>query len=243
MNMFETIKKNASTNPISPEEFFSTTGLKIAKDICTKNKRLNCCKEVSEAVVNEANKLGIECSVINPIVFIKGKDDPYMNHYVILQGNKIIDFTYKQFLGSNSSNDVDLLICGSIMDSVYADKSINTSDDNKIEFIKKFKDGKIKEVDLIYITDLSLDEMIKLNDEEPEQDETLNESVDVKSLEKYIKGNTLTDAAIFLGMYLNGDANSVEIQGSTLVDKLNNKNIVTCTMDASKIASVIKEDE
>ena len=177
MNIYEAIRTNEEQKTMSPEEFFSTEGLTIAKEICIKNKRSNCCKEVSEAVVSRAKELGIDCSVINPVIFIAGKEDPYLNHYVILNNNKIIDFTHKQFLGSNSESDVELLIYPAIMDSVYANEELGKSNINdKVELIKKFTKGEIKGSPLVYVTDWSMDDMIKLNAEEQTDKEKLTES-------------------------------------------------------------------
>ena len=77
---------------------------------------------------------------------------------------------------------------------------------------------------------------------------SVNDSSNIKELEKYIKGSTLNDAAKFLGMYFHGDANSFEVQGSELVDKKHKDNKIACSMDGDKIASIsndlsnLKED-
>lgn len=83
------------------EIWFKTRGLEIAKEIC---KPYNShCKEVSETIVKEANKIGIDCKVVEPLV-LHG-DDLNNNHYAIQYKNILIDYCLQQFLGDNKTVD------------------------------------------------------------------------------------------------------------------------------------------
>ena len=70
---------------------------------------------------------------------------------------------------------------------------------------------------------------------------SVNDSSNIKEIEKYIKGSTLNDAAKFLGMYFHGDADSFEVQGSEIVDKKHKDNRIACSMDGDKIASIASD--
>lgn len=81
------------------EIWFKTKGLEIAKEIC---KPYNShCKEVSETIVKEANKIGIDCKVVEPLVM--HGDDLNNNHYAIQYKNILIDYCLQQFLGDNKT--------------------------------------------------------------------------------------------------------------------------------------------
>ena len=83
------------------EIWFKTKGLEIAKEIC---KPYNShCKEVSETIVKEANKIGIDCKVVEPLVM--HGDDLNNNHYAIQYKNILIDYCLQQFLGDNKTVD------------------------------------------------------------------------------------------------------------------------------------------
>ena len=83
------------------EIWFKIRGLEIAKEIC---KPYNSyCKEVSETIVKEANKIGIDCKVVKPLVM--HKDDLNNNHYAIQYKNILIDYCLQQFLGNNKIVD------------------------------------------------------------------------------------------------------------------------------------------
>ena len=70
---------------------------------------------------------------------------------------------------------------------------------------------------------------------------SVNDSSNIKEIEKYIKGSTLNDAAKFLGMYFHGDGDSFEVQGSELVDKKHKDNRIACSMDGDKIARIAND--
>ena len=83
------------------EIWFKTKGLEIAKEIC---KPYNShCKEVSETIVKEANKIGIDCKIVEPLVM--HGDDLNNNHYAIQYKNILIDYCLQQFLGDNKTVD------------------------------------------------------------------------------------------------------------------------------------------
>ena len=83
------------------EIWFKTKGLEIAKEIC---KPYNShCKEVSETIVKEANKIGIDCKVVEPLVM--HGDDLNNNHYAIQYKNILIDYCLQQFLGDDKTVD------------------------------------------------------------------------------------------------------------------------------------------
>lgn len=83
------------------EIWFKTKGLEIAKEIC---KPYNShCKEVSEIIVKEANKIGIDCKVVEPLVM--HGDDLNNNHYAIQYKNILIDYCLQQFLGDDKTVD------------------------------------------------------------------------------------------------------------------------------------------
>lgn len=83
------------------EIWFKTKGLEIAKEIC---KPYNShCKEVSETIVKEANKIGIDCKIVEPLVM--HGDDLNNNHYAIQYKNILIDYCLQQFLGDDKTVD------------------------------------------------------------------------------------------------------------------------------------------
>lgn len=83
-------------------EFFKTEGLQKAKEIC-KDTNTNC-KEVSYEVASLAREKGIDCQVVEPFVMVNG-ETASNNHFAILVGDKIIDYTVKQFLGDSQTVD------------------------------------------------------------------------------------------------------------------------------------------
>lgn len=83
------------------EIWFKTKGLEIAKEIC---KPYNShCKEVLETIVKEANKIGIDCKIVEPLV-VHG-NDLNNNHYAIQYKNILIDYCLQQFLGDDKTVD------------------------------------------------------------------------------------------------------------------------------------------
>lgn len=92
---------NNSLNESDNLDFFKTDGLNIAIDICSKNGNTNTnCKDVATKVVKAALDRGIDCKVVEPLVIVDG-DTASNNHYAILIGDRIIDYTIKQFLLDN----------------------------------------------------------------------------------------------------------------------------------------------
>ena len=101
------------------EIWFKTKGLEIAKEIC---KPYNShCKEVSETIVKEANKIGIDCKVVEPLVM--HGDDLNNNHYAIQYKNILIDYCLQQFLGNNKIVDYYTLCQSKTLPKTY---TINT---------------------------------------------------------------------------------------------------------------------
>lgn len=102
-NLFESIQSNLKES--ENLEFFKTDGLNIALNVCIDNGNTNTnCKEVSTEVVKAALDRGINCEVVEPMVIING-ETASNNHYAILVGDTIIDYTIKQFLGDNETVD------------------------------------------------------------------------------------------------------------------------------------------
>ena len=101
------------------EIWFKTKGLEIAKEIC---KPYNShCKEVSETIVKEANKIGIDCKVVEPLVM--HGDDLNNNHYAIQYKNILIDYCLQQFLGDDKTVDYYTLWQSKTLPKTY---TINT---------------------------------------------------------------------------------------------------------------------
>ena len=102
-SLFESIQSNLKES--ENLEFFKTDGLNIALNVCIDNENTNTnCKEVSTEVVKAALDRGINCEVVEPMVIING-ETASNNHYAILVGNTIVDYTIKQFLGDNETVD------------------------------------------------------------------------------------------------------------------------------------------
>ena len=83
-------------------DFFRAEGLEKAKAICKDSNKNS--KEVSKEVVNLALSKGIDCEVVEPFVIVNG-ETASNNHFAILVGDKIIDYTVKQFLGDSQTVD------------------------------------------------------------------------------------------------------------------------------------------
>ena len=101
IKLFESFKQNLKEN--ENLEFFKTDGLNIALNVCIDNGDTNTnCKEVSTEVVKAALDRGIDCKVVEPMVIVNG-ETASNNHYAILAGDTIVDYTIKQFLGDNKT--------------------------------------------------------------------------------------------------------------------------------------------
>lgn len=68
------------------------------------------------------------------------------------------------------------------------------------------------------------------------------ETYDLDKIENSIKDETLSDAAKFLGMLINGDSNSFKVQGSELINTLDPSFRIMCSVEGNdKIKSIVKD--
>lgn len=124
-------------------EFFKTDGLNIALNVAIDNNNRNtCCKEISIEVVKSALDRGIDCEVVEPFVIVDG-ETASNSHYAIKVGDKIVDYTVKQFLGDYETVDYfELLENG----TVYAMSSTS---------LKGIKDSELNSANLEQLYKLS----------------------------------------------------------------------------------------
>lgn len=98
-------KAKCNLNEDNNSNWFSNRGLEVAKDFVAKQGRLNVCEKVSEEVVKTVGCPQSE--VVEASVYCKNNVGSGARHHVILnRPGKIIDYTQKQFFGSNSPEDV-----------------------------------------------------------------------------------------------------------------------------------------
>lgn len=152
-------------------DFFFNQGLEKAKEVTKREGCLNCCDIVSKEVSELAKQYHINCKPVNLKVFTK--NDNGTSHSAILYNNYgkgariIIDYTQKQFFGSNSPEDTKCDVIDNIWssydysyDGVYFDgalfsnnkfyydgkeiKDVDSYNDDWLDFIRDFNDGIIK---------------------------------------------------------------------------------------------------
>ena len=132
-------------------DFFFNQGLEKAKEITKREGCLNCRDIVSKEVSELAKQYHISCEPVNLKVITK--NDSGISHSAILYNNfgklVIIDYTQKQFFGSNSPEDTKCDIIEKIW-SNYSDSFDRTYFDGGLFSNNKFYyDGKeIKDIDL-----------------------------------------------------------------------------------------------
>ena len=117
MNLYEGIKNNSIDN------YLKTDGLDYAKEYNMKKGNLNNCKDVSEFVINNAPESIKE--YLKPIE-VRLFSDSLSNkqHFVILvNDNYLVDYTQKQYLGSNNPTDTEYKRIDRIGDYFKDDKN------------------------------------------------------------------------------------------------------------------------
>ena len=150
-------------------DFFFNQGLEKAKEITKREGCLTCCDIVSKEVSELAKQYHINCKPVNLKVFTKNDSGTF--HSAILYNNYgklvIIDYTQKQFFGSDSPEDTKCDVIEMISSNysnssngTYFDgglfsnnkfyydgkeiKAINLYNDDSHNFIRDFNDGIIK---------------------------------------------------------------------------------------------------
>ena len=96
-NYTQNLKESDTTS------FFETKGLNKAVECCLSHKVLNCCNEVCKDV-KELSDCPKDTNIVQCQVYTA--DNSGTAHVVLSQDNRIIDYTQKQFFGSNNPNDV-----------------------------------------------------------------------------------------------------------------------------------------
>ena len=174
-NMYKAMKKLQESKN---NDFFFNQGLEKAKEVTKREGSLNCCDIVSEEVSELAKQYHVNCKPVNLKVITK--NDSGTSHSAILYNNYgklvIIDYTQKQFFGSNSPEDTKCDVIEMISSNysnssngTYFDgglfsnnkfyydgkeiKDINLYNDDSHNFIRDFNDGIIKTDDdaIIYL--------------------------------------------------------------------------------------------
>lgn len=117
MNLYEGIKNN------SIDDYLKTDGLNYAKEYNMKKGNLNNCKDVSEFVINNAPESIKE--YLKPIEVRLFSDNlSNKQHFVILvNDNYLVDYTQKQYLGSNNPTDTEYKRIDRIGDYFKDDKN------------------------------------------------------------------------------------------------------------------------
>ena len=160
-NMYKAMKKLQESKN---DDFFFNQGLEKAKEVTKREGCLNCCGIVSKEVSELAKQYHINCKPVNLKVIIK--NDSGTSHLAILYNNYdklvIIDYTQKQFFGSESPEDTKCDVIANYINSLdgelfsnnkfyYNNKEIKDAD--LYNFIRDFNDGIIKTDDdaIIYL--------------------------------------------------------------------------------------------
>ena len=99
--LFEAYQRNL--NEGDNLDWFKNEGLTIARSIVSQQGNLNCYEVISEKIVEEANKAGINCNILDCGVVTE--NDMNTSHTVVQYNDIIIDYTQKQFFGSNDPKD------------------------------------------------------------------------------------------------------------------------------------------
>lgn len=108
----------------------SQMAINDAKKITMNNNHLNCCKEVSEEIVEQLKQKGYDAKVTE--VGVYNKDNTNSSHTVVEYNDKLYDYTSGQYFDVNNPESVDLRIYYKIKDDIYSDNrniSINTYED------------------------------------------------------------------------------------------------------------------
>ena len=86
---------------------------------------IKSCHKVADKVTKFLNDNGIEAETIRVTAIARGETETPETHSVTKMNNKLYDFTGKQFLDGQDSNDVELRIYKNVFANYYAEDNIN----------------------------------------------------------------------------------------------------------------------